>query len=167
MGIVDISGVSEDALNIVDLMDNILADVVATFESYAVPLPSRRYWTVGQSAIDCEQLTLALTQGFLGSPGNQLSEPQRCTVPRSVVVLITVAREVPVVGVNGRPPAADKITEGSKIAAVDAWVLLQSLNAFDQWEQYGLGLGVIATVEFSPPEGGFQLVTMELTIGVP
>lgn len=167
MGIVNISGVSEDALNIVTLMDGVLERIVSTFESYAVPLPARRYWTVGQSAIDCEQLTIALAQGYLGRPGDQQTEPQRCNMPRSVYMFVTIAREIPVVSVNGRPPTAQNITDGAKISAVDAWVLLESINLLDQWDDVGFGMGVIANVEIPPPEGGFQLVTMSLTMAVP
>lgn len=167
MGIIDISGVSADALNMVDMMDGILDRVVDIFESYSVPLPARRYWTVGQSAIDCEQLTLALVQGYLGRPGDQQSQPQRCNMPRTAVVLVTIAREIPVVSINGRPPTAQSITDGAKIAAVDAWVFLQSLNLMDQWDGTGFGMGVIASVDIPPPEGGFQLVTMTLTLAVP
>lgn len=168
MATVDISGVDEEALNLVDMLDGILDKVVAAFQSYSVPLPAKQYWTVGQTAIDCPQLAVALVQGYLGAPGNQQTTPQRCNVTRSAVVLITIAREVPVISVNGRPPTAEKITEGARITAVDAWVLLRSLNLFDQWDgEYGYGVGVIGTVEIPPPEGGFQMVTMQLTLAVP
>lgn len=167
MGIVDISGVSEDALNIVDMLDGILSRVVTTFESYSVPLPTRRYWTVGQSSIDCEQLTVTLVQTYLGSPGNQLTTPQRCTAPRTAVVLVTVAREIPTVSINGRPPTAANIEEAAQISAIDTWVLLQSLNLLDMWEEGGFGIGVVGTVETPPPEGGFQLVVLELTMAIP
>lgn len=167
MGIIDVSGVSEDALNVVDMMDGILERVIDVFESYAVPLPARRYWTVGQSAIDCEQLTITLYQMYLGRPGEQQSQPQKCNMPRSAVVLITLAREIPVVSINGRPPTAQNITDGAKISAVDSWVLLQSLNLMDQWDGTGFGVGVIGSVDIPPPEGGFQLVTMTLTLAIP
>ena len=167
MGIVDISNVSTDALNIVDMCDGILASVISTYASYNVPLPTRRYWTVGQSSIDCEQLTVTLVQTYLGSPGNQLTTPQRCTAPRTAVVLVTVAREIPTVSVNGRPPTAANIEEAAQISAIDTWVLLQSLNILDMWEEGGFGIGVIGTVETPPPEGGFQLVVLELTMAIP
>jgi hypothetical protein len=168
MATTDISGVDSEALNIVDMLDGVLDKIISTFQSYNVPLPVKRYWTVGQTAIDCPQLAVTLVQGYLGPPGNQQTSPQRCNVTRSAVLLITVAREVPVMSVNGRPPTADKITEGAKITAVDSWVLLQSLNLFDQWDgEYGYGIGVIGSVEIPPPEGGFQMVTMQLTMAIP
>ncbi len=167
MGIVDISEVSEDALNICNMLDGILARVVTTFNSYNVPLPTRRYWTVGQSSIDCEQLTVTLVQTYLGSPGNEISEPRRCTAPRTAVVLVTVAREIPTVSVNGRPPTSATIEEAAQISAIDTWVLLQSINLLDMWEEGGYGIGVIGTVETPPPEGGFQLVVLQLTMAIP
>ena len=167
MGIVDISEVSEDALNLVTLLDGVLSKTVSVFQSYNVPIPARRYWTVGQTAIDCEQLTVTLIQAYLGPPGDEASQPQRCNVPRTAVVLITVAREIPTVSINGRPPTAESITDAAQIAAVDAYVLLQSLDLFDQWDETGFGLGVIGTVDTPPPQGGFQLTTMQLTMAIP
>jgi len=35
------------------------------------------------------------------------------------------------------------------------------------WEEGGYGPGVIATLEVSPPEGGFQLTSLQLTMVVP
>lgn len=167
MAITSIANVSEDALNAKNLLDNVLETIITIFDSYNVPLPSRRYWNVGQVAIDCEQLSVSLIQIYLGPPGDQASMPQRCNMPRTAVMMITLAREIPVVGMNGRPPSPEKISEGAEISAVDAWVLMESLNALDQWEPGTFGVGTIATVDIPPPEGGFQLVTMQLTMAIP
>lgn len=167
MAIVDISQVDDAALNIVDFLDGVLERVEATFQSFNVPLPSRRYWTVGQTAIDCEQLVVTLVQVYLGPPGDQASAPQRCNMPRTAVLTVTIAREIPVVGQNGRPPSAEKITDGSKISAIDAYVLMSSINSLDMWETGGYGVGVIATADITPPEGGFQVVNMQLTMAIP
>jgi hypothetical protein len=88
-------------------------------------------------------------------------------VPRSATVLISIARQVPVVGANGRPPTAQKIESYSAQTAIDAWVLMESIRQFDMWDDTGYGPGVIATLEVSPPEGGFQLATLQLTMVVP
>ena len=80
---------------------------------------------------------------------------------------MTVAREIPTVSINGRPPTAANIEEAAQISAIDTWVLLQSLNLLDMWEEGGYGIGVIGTVETPPPEGGFQLVVLELTMAIP
>lgn len=167
MPITDISEVSEEALNVKSLLDGVLDSVVAVFQSHNVPLPTRQYWTVGEQAIDCEQLTVTLIQLYLGAPGDQASSPQRCNMPRSAVMTVSLAREIPSVGQNGRPPSYEKISQAAEISAVDAWVLMESVNLLDQWDPGSFGVGVIATVDIPPPEGGFQVVNMQLTVAVP
>lgn len=167
MPITSIDDVSEDALNLKNLLEGVLERVENVFDSYNVPLPSRRYWTMGQPAIDCEQLVVSFIQMYLGAPGDQATTPQRCTQPRTAVMIISLARSVPVVGPNGTAPSAAKIQEGSEISAVDAWVLMQSVNLLDMWEEGGLGVGVIATLDTASPEGGFQVVNMQITMAVP
>jgi hypothetical protein len=167
MAIVDISGVSAGALNLKNLMDGVLEKTVEVFEEYNVPLPSRQFWTVGEPAIDCEQLVVSFIQTYLGLPGNQASEPQRCQAVRSVVLTISISREIPVVGVNGKAPTGDKIEEASRIAVVDAWMFMELINKLDQWEPGEFGLGVIATADSSGFDGGFQTTAMQLTMTVP
>ena len=167
MAIVDITGVSAGALNLKNLMDGVLEKTVEVFEEYNVPLPSRQFWTVGEPAIDCEQLVVSFIQTYLGLPGNQASEPQRCQSPRSVVLTISISREIPVVGVNGKAPTGDKIEEASRIAVVDAWMFMELINKLDQWEPGEFGLGVIATADSSGFDGGFQTTAMQLTMVVP
>jgi hypothetical protein len=45
---------------------------------------------------------------------------------------------------------------------------MESVNQFDSWAGAGaFGLGVIATVDVEPPEGGFQNTRMTITMAVP
>lgn len=161
------NAIDTDAKNVVNLLQGLLDRVVNTFESYSVPLPGRRYWTVGQEAVDCEQLVVILSQVYLGPPGDQASTPQRCHVPRTAVMTVSLSREIPSVGQNGRPPTAEVIQKAARISAVDAWVMMSSINELDQWEAGGYGLGVIATADVAAPEGGFQTVNMQITMSVP
>lgn len=167
MPIASITNVDSEAFNIVDLMNGVLQRVVSTFNSYNMPIPTRQYWTVGQQAVDCEQITVTLVQIYLGAPGDQASQPQRCTQPRTAVMTVSVSRAIPVVGQNGRPPSADKLEEAAAISAIDAYILMLSLNTLDMWEEGGFGVGVIATADIPPPEGGFQTVNMQLTMAIP
>lgn len=168
MPITSIAGASADSLSLKNLMDEILQVIIDRYAFHSVTLPPRQYWTAGQGAIDCEQLVLSFQQLYIGPPGDQASAPQRCNSPRTTVLTATVAREIPTSSGKGLAPAADKIEQGSYIAAVDAWVLLDCVAFLDQWEATGaFGLGVIGTVDIEPPEGGFQLVTATLTIAVP
>ena len=164
---INVNEVSDDALNLKAMLDGIVEKIEAVFQTYNVPLPSRRYWLMGSPAIDCEQLAVSFVQMYLGAPGDQASTPQRCHVPRTAVVSIILSRPAPVVGQNGRPPAGNKIEESSYIAAVDSWVLMECINEFDQWDDTGYGLGVIATLESQGPEGGFISSILHLTLAVP
>ena len=76
MPIIDTTAIPSEAKNAKDLLDGVLDTLVSVFSSYSVPLPSRQYWTVGEQAIDCEQLTVTLIQIYLGAPGDQASSPQ-------------------------------------------------------------------------------------------
>ena len=167
MPITSIADVTEDALHLRDLLDAVLTKVEDTFTSYNVPMPTRRYWTLGTPSIDCEQIVVSFVQMYLGPPGDQASQPMRCNVPKSAVMTVSVAREIPVVGTNGRAPTADKIQAGSEISAVDAWVLMDTVQLFDRWDDSGYGPGVIATLDAGTPEGGFQVVTLQLTMAIP
>jgi hypothetical protein len=162
-----LSGVSDEALNLNLMLDGIVERVESVFASYSVNLPNRRYWTMGQPVIDCDQMVVSFVQMILGTPGQEITQPQRCNVPRSATVLISIAREIPIVGVNGRPPSPEKIQAASGQSGVDAWVLMESIRQFDQWDNSGYGPGVIATLEVSPPEGGFQVTSLQLTMVVP
>jgi len=164
----DTSRVTEEAKNVANMLQEVLNSVISTYESYNMPLPDRRYWTMSTPAVDCEQLVVSLIQLYIGSPGDEANEPRRCHDPRSATLNITIARSVPVVQANGQPPHADVIQEGSIAGAYDAWILLQSVNLFDTWSEFGdFGLGVIATVDADPAEGGLQVARMTLTLAVP
>ena len=163
----DLTGVSEDAVNLRDLMEGVLERVQSVFQSYNVELPARRYWAMGQPAIDCEQLVVYFQQLYLGPPGAQVGEPQRCHVPRSATLTISIARATPIVNQNGRPPSPQAIEASSEVMAIDSWVLMESVNQLDQWDDTGYGVGVIATLDVTPPEGGFQTTNMTITMAVP
>jgi hypothetical protein len=122
---------------------------------------------MGDPAIDCEQLVVSFVQMYLGTPGAQVGEPQRCHVPRSATLNISISRATPVVGPSGRPPSSEKIQIASETLAYDAWVLMESINLLDQWDETGYGIGVIATLEVGSPEGGFQTTTLTVTMAVP
>jgi hypothetical protein len=164
---IDITGVSEDSLNLKNMLEGILERVETIYQSYNVPLPARRYWTMSDPAIDCEQLVVHFNQLYLGAPGAPVGEPQRCNVTRSATVNISISREIAIVGQNGRPPSAEKIAQTATSSAIDAWVLMESIKLLDMWDDTGYGVGVIATLESSPSEGGFQTVVLQITMAVP
>jgi hypothetical protein len=163
----DLTGVSEDAVNLRDMLQGVLERVQSVFQSYNVELPARQYWMMGQPAIDCEQLVIVFQQLYLGPPGAQVGEPQRCHVPRSATITIALSRATAITQQNGRPPSPERIEAASEVLAIDSWVLMESVNQLDQWDETGYGVGVIATLDVSPPEGGFQTTSMTITMAVP
>lgn len=165
--IIDLSSVDDDAKHLANHLENVLEKVVATYASYNMPLPDRQYWTLGQTVVDCEQVVVCLLQMYLGSPGDEAVQPRRCNDPRSATITISVSRQIPVVGPSGKAPAPERIEEGMTPAAYDAWILMESMRQFDTWEESGFGLGVIATLETPPPEGGFQTTVLTMTSAVP
>lgn len=161
--------IDEDALFILPFMDRILATVVNAYEANNVPLPARRYWMTGEPAIDCEQVVVSLAQIYLGRPGDEASDPRHCGEPRSAVVSIQVARETAkpkATSVKSTPPTAEEIQKAARWQAVDSWVLMESMDQFDLSFDGTPGLGVIATVQADPIQGGYASVTMSLTLAV-
>lgn len=160
--------IDEGAFDLRDLLQGVLDRVVTCFTSYSMPLPARRYWTMGTPASDCEQVVVTFIQMYLGLPGDEASRPQRCNQPRSAVVSVSVTRAIPTVGTTGKPPLATSIQKGSEVSALDAWILMQSVAEMDQWDPSGgLGPGVIATVDSTEPSGGLQTINLQLTMVVP
>ena len=168
MPITSIAGVSAEALSLKTLLDQLLQVIVDRYTFHGVTLPTRQYWTMGQEAIDCEQLVISFQQLYIGPPGDEATRPQKCNSPRSAVLKATIAREIPAVGGRGLIPTEEKMQEAAYISSVDAWVLLDCVAFLDQWETTGaFGLGVIGTVDVDPPSGGFQTVTATFTLAVP
>lgn len=151
------------------MMDAVLEAVVNVYDQAGVDLPERRYWTLGETVADCEQLTLFVNQIYVGPPGDEAGAPQRCDGPRSANINVQVLRCIPTVSARGtRAPTAEQIQEGSRPLAHDMYLLLDSAAQLERWDPYaGPGLGVIATVDATPPQGGYQAVNMTLTMAIP
>lgn len=165
----DLSQVSSDAKALAEYLNEVLSRTVTVYNTYNIPLPERRYWTMADPAVDCEQLVVSFIQMYIGSPGDEVSIPRRCNDPKSATLHVSVARKVPVVGSSGKAPSASIIQEYSELQAIDAWTLLTSAAELDAWASSygGLGLGVIATVDTAEPQGGYQSTTLTLTSAVP
>ena len=115
-----------------------------------VPLPERRYWTIGETAHDCEQIVLVVQQMFLGTADAPMGTSQ-CNGPRSVTFTIEVIRCVPVMSSRGQAPTGDAIEDASVDPVVDMEVLMDAAHCFDQF-----GVGIVVTVDAIPASGGFH-----------
>lgn len=159
----DSYAVSEDAFALRDTLQRTLDTVVSVFESYGVPLPTRRYWTMGRPAEDCAQVVVSYLLMYLGSPGDQANEPRHCNSPRSAVLNISISRDVPI---SAAALSTEKIMTAAEWSAVDAWVLMEAVNQFDTWGNGLPGIGVIATVQAPDQGGAIQTINMNITLGV-
>jgi hypothetical protein len=168
MAITDLTGVNDDAKNLASFLQEVLDRVISVYESYNMPLPTRRYYTMAAPVVDCEQVCVSFIQMYLGTPGDEATEPRRCHDPRTATISIQIARAIPISQANGQAPRADDIQAAAEVSAYDGWILMESVNNFDTWSESGpFGLGVIATVDADPPEGGFQTTRMTITMAVP
>jgi hypothetical protein len=159
----------DEARSLVNLLQGVLDRVIALYEAVPMELPSRRYWTLQTPAADCEQLVVSFMQAYIGPPGDEAATPQRCNSPRSAALTVQIIRCIPVADSKGRPPTAAQIQAGSEQLAMDAWLLLDIAGDLEQWDAPypGPGLGVIATVNAEEPQGGFQSVTLNVTMAIP
>lgn len=161
---------SENSFSIVNLMAGILDRLVEGFNEAGVTLPSRQYYTTGTPAADCEQVTVSFRQAYIGPPGDEANEPQRCNSPRTAQIDIQIIRCIPgLVGPKARAPEPEAIQAAANLQLIDAWTLLDLSCSFDMWDEMipGTGLGVIATVDAGEPQGGFQGTTLHLTVAIP
>lgn len=165
---VDVSGVSDDAKNLDLFLTEVLERVINVYESFNMPLPVRRYYTFGAPVVDCEQVVVSLAQIYLGTPGDEVSVPRRCNDPRTATLNISISREIPIAQPNGNPPTPAAMLEANKVAAYDSWVLMESINNLDTWASPGgYGLGVIATLDYETPQGGYHTTVLTITMAVP
>lgn len=157
-----------NARSLVRMLDGTLTRVVGVFEQAGITLPTRRYWSLGQPAWDCEQVVVSLVQAYIGPPGDEASTPQRCDGVKSAAISVQVVRCIPTVGPSrGKPPTDLQLQEAAEQLAIDAYVLLDAAADLDQWAPGYPSLGVIATVDMNDAMGGFQAVTLNVTSAIP
>jgi hypothetical protein len=131
--------------------DQALADIEAHYDTKInVPLPDRRYWTIGTTAHDCEQCVLAVQQMFLGTAETPL-ETTQCNGPRGLTFTVEVVRCVPTLDNRGRAPDAPVIEAASVNPVIDMEIMLDLAPYFDPYLT-----GVVVNVDPIPASGGFH-----------
>lgn len=161
--------VAANSQSLVALMSSVLESVRAAFATAGVTLPSRQYYTLGTPVADDEQLVVSFNQAYIGPPGDQATQPQRCNSPRSAALQVGIYRCAPVMSNDGVPPTPLQIVTATNQILVDSYILLDAACQFDAWDPTGLGpgLGVIATVDAIPQEGNMHGSVLNLTLAVP
>jgi hypothetical protein len=158
--------IDEEAFSLRDAMDFILAGLEALYLSSGVPLPTRRYWIVGDAAQDCEQVTVSFLQMYLGIPGDDASVPQKCNAPLSIVVNISISREVKGMDQRGNAPAPEVLQGDAEWAALDAWVIMTGLKDLAPSSIIDPNPAVIATATAPETQGNIMTTQVQLTVQV-
>lgn len=137
-----------------------LGDIVDYYAEKNIPLPERRYWTVGETAHDCEQAVLAVQQMILGTAENPM-EVTHCNSPRAITFTFEVIRCVPGLDSRGRPPEAQEIEDGSVDIAIDMEMMLDLARIFPEFNS-----AVMVTVDPISPSSKFAGAIATYTVDV-
>lgn len=150
---------------VANFMERVLDTIVDAFHEDGVDLPERRYITYGTPAADCAQLTVALQQLYLGSPGLPALEPSPCSAPTSAVLRIEVLREVPIPADREMTVPVEQMIGSAKVQIRDAQILMQAVSRMcgGTWGS----MGVFADVLMGTEQGAYAGPVMTLTAGVP
>src|SRR3954451_16897471 len=95
-----------------------------------VPLPERRYWTIGTTAHDCEQCVLAVQQMFIGTADAPLATTQ-CDGPRALTFTLEILRCVPTLNNRGAAPPGEEIEPAAVTPVIDMEIMLDLAAYFD------------------------------------
>lgn len=147
--------------SVVTLLDNVLQSIVDFYAQESISLPERRYWTVGEAAADCEQLTVVLVQTYAGVPGGDGLDPVPCRGPRTAVLGIQLLRKAHVPQ-GGNSPSPASIQEMSVGPAIDAWALMDAVAQVDEMQN-----AVTLSVTTTTPQGGLQGVVASVALQIP
>jgi hypothetical protein len=132
-------------------VDKAMQDIAYHYDvKVGVPLPARRYWTIGTTARDCEQCVLAVQQMFIGTASVPL-ETTQCNGPRGLTFTVEVVRCVPTLDNRGKPPSGEAIELASVHPVIDMEIMLDLAAYFDPFLT-----GVIVNVDPIPADGGYH-----------
>lgn len=136
----------------------LLAEFVAFSQSRSHSLPQTRYVQVGDVVRDCESV--------IASVGNMAPDPNydpiECAAPRSATFLIDVIRSCAIAYDREGLTIPSKMEEISGKAAVDGQVLYDFAAETSGWSSKQPW-----SVVWSLAEGGLQVASLQLTIGIP
>lgn len=142
------------------VLDGWVEAVGTHYDQKGVPLPERRYWMIGTSAHDCEQMVITVQQMFLGTAAAP-TELSTCSGPRALTFNLEVIRCTPTVTNRGRAPEALAIQESSVDPVIDLEILLDIAYIFDPDNA-----GIMATADVVPAQGGFHGAIAAYTVNL-
>jgi hypothetical protein len=108
----------------------ILDEAETRLDNAGRPVPARRYVHAGQTAWDCDQLTVEITRVFAGQPGVEglgLEDRESCVGLRTVEYLVELVRCFPTLNAAGAAPTMTALDYASQEIATDGWIIVQGL----------------------------------------
>lgn len=179
-----------DVDDIIDMSEHLLETINRIYQEAGIAVPELQYYVIGgqgQTAHDCEQLTVSWDQAYSGLPEAEASVPAQCDQIHTARFVIEVVREVksvrPFIDPNtgqtvqptlNRPAAYGRGGSTMKIEKPDAE--LMKLEAQQQMRdailllRAGLIAGegttgnrAIVDVSAGAPSGNYQAVIMNFT----
>ena len=136
------------------LRDDLIA--FATVRSYA--LPTTRYVQIGDIVRDCESVVVSV--GSL-SP-DPFYEPVICVSPRSATFLVEIIRSCAVAYDNQGLTIPSTLESISEQGSRDGQLLYEFAQEIDGWSSKQPW-----SVLWSLAEGGLQVASLQITIGIP
>jgi hypothetical protein len=140
--------------------------IIAVFGTAGVPLPDRKFFTVGQPVHDCEELVVVFESVRKGLPGGGDDEAMNCDMPSTATFSAHLVRCFPVPQAPPNPPAPQVLTANADGLMQDAWLLLGAADELNRDPLTGMG-GMIYSVSTGEPSGGLVAVILQIEAMVP
>lgn len=156
----------EDLLRIAQEAEKILDITSAVFQENGIPLPERRFLAIGETAHDCEQVTVSFASAGLGMPGDGNPQRQSCSAASyNATFNIEIVRKTPQGtktsgGVKYVPPKATDLQAYGVPRMIDSWLLIKIAQ---KYEQTTLSRSSTYTVVAGPDSGGMQAIVLTLS----
>lgn len=141
-----------------DRAKSLLDDLIAFAGAQSFTLPQVRYAQIGEIARDCESVIVSV--GNL-TP-DAVYDPVDCVSPRQSTFLVEIIRGCAVVFDNNGLTVPSLLEEVSEIGAADGQFLYEFAQEIDGWSNKQPW-----SVAWSLAEGGLQVASLQITIGVP
>lgn len=136
-----------------------LKDELVTFaNSRQYGLPQRRYAQVGDIVRDCESVIVSV--GSLNP--DPFYEPVVCVSPRSATFFVEIIRDCAVAYDNEGITIPARLEEVSERGALDGELLYEFAQVVDGWSSKQPW-----SVVWSLIDGGLQVASLQITIGIP
>jgi len=145
--------------------DTLMETIIGVFTTAGVPLPDRRFLTIGQPVYDCEELVVVFEGVRKGVPGDE-GGAANCDMPTTATFSAHLVRCFPVPQAAPVPPPANELTANADGLMVDAWLLLASVDELNRDPLASLG-GMVYSVSVGEPQGGLVGVVLQLEAMVP